>query len=465
MAIAIVIVLLVIGSIIFHFISPWWFTPLASNWQAIDDTINITLWVTGVVFVLVSFFLAFVVFRFKYDKNKRADYQPENKKLELWLTGVTAVGVIAMLTPGLFVWGQFISVPEDSDTIEVVGQQWHWNFRLPGVDGKLGRTSMGLITQDNPFGIDVNDPFSLDDIVINKNELHLPLDRPVKILLRSKDVLHNFTVPQFRVKMDLVPGTTTYFWLTPNKIGRFEILCLELCGMGHYTMRGHIDVESAQSYDKWLAKQQTFTQSLQQSKGDIVKGQQLYNSCILCHGVDAQGKQQTGAPRLAGLSRWYIKRQLSYFKEKVRGDNKQDSYGMQMSAMTMVLDDDTAIKDVAAYIDSLSAENSAGRTAQDQLVTASTINISNGERLYKQCSYCHGKQAQGEFFMNAPKLNNQHAWYLKRQLKYFQQGIRGQHPQDLYGNQMILMSKLLHSDEDINDVVAYVGTLTTTLAP
>ena len=129
MAIAIVIVLLVIGSIIFHFISPWWFTPLASNWHAIDDTINITLWVTGVVFVLVSLFLAFVVYRFRYDKNKRADYQPENKELELWLTTITAIGVISMLTPGLFVWGQFVTVPENSDTVEVVGQQWHLTLR------------------------------------------------------------------------------------------------------------------------------------------------------------------------------------------------------------------------------------------------------------------------------------------------------------------------------------------------
>ena len=85
--------------------------------------------------------------------------------------------------------------------------------------------------------------------------------------------------------------------------------------------------------------------------------------------------------------------------------------------------------------------------------------MNNGKRLYSQCSYCHGRQGEGEFTMNAPRLNNQHAWYLKRQLQSFQQSIRGQHPQDLYGNQMILMSKLLHSEQDISDVVAYIGTL------
>ena len=464
MAIAIVIVLLVVGSIIFHIISPWWFTPLASNWQAIDDTINLTLWVTGIVFILVSFFLAFVIYRFRYDKNKCADYQPENKKLEFWLTTVTAIGVIAMLTPGLFVWGQFVTVPEGSDTVEVVGQQWHWSFRLPGVDRQLGRTAINSITQKNPFGIDSKDPYSLDDIVITSNELHLPIDHPVKILLRSKDVLHNFTVPQFRVKMDLVPGTTTYFWFTPNKIGRFEILCLELCGMGHYTMRGHVEVDTPESYKTWLIKQKTFQQSLEEPLGDLVNGRELYRACIACHGENAEGTENIGAPRLAGLSHWYIKRQLGYFKKKVRGYNQQDSYGLQMSAIVNTLADDTAIKDVAAYIVSLAFQSSDDihkpiNSSLDNKSDTNSLNITNGKRLYKQCSYCHGKQAEGEFAMNAPKLSNQDTGYLIRQLNYFQQGLRGRHSKDLYGNQMVLMSKLLHSKEDTRDVVAYIGTL------
>lgn len=154
MVIAIVILLLVIGSLLFHFLSPWWFTPLASNWQSIDNTINVTFWVTGFVFVAVNLFLAYVVFRYRYKKNRRSDYQPENKKLEGWLTFITTIGVAAMLAPGLFVWAQFVNVPEQASVIEAVGQQWHWSFRLPGSDGKLGKTAIELINQDNPFGID-----------------------------------------------------------------------------------------------------------------------------------------------------------------------------------------------------------------------------------------------------------------------------------------------------------------------
>ena len=132
MAIAVVVILLVIGSLIFHFASPWWFTPIASNWGMIDDTVNITFWVTGIVFVLVNLFLAFCVIKYRHKKGQKAHYEPENKKLETWLTAITAVGVAAMLAPGLFVWAQFVNVPDDAHNVEVIGQQWHWSARYPG---------------------------------------------------------------------------------------------------------------------------------------------------------------------------------------------------------------------------------------------------------------------------------------------------------------------------------------------
>ncbi|MGI9336611.1 MAG: c-type cytochrome, partial [Gammaproteobacteria bacterium] len=126
MLFALVLVLLVIGSIAFHFLSPWYFTPLASNWATIDDTVTITFWVCGTVFVLVNLFMAYCVIRYRYRENRRADYEPENKKLEGWLIGVTTVGVAAMLAPGLFVWADFVEAPADAAEVEVVGQQWHW---------------------------------------------------------------------------------------------------------------------------------------------------------------------------------------------------------------------------------------------------------------------------------------------------------------------------------------------------
>lgn len=452
MTIAIVIVLLVIATLVFHFISPWWFTPLASNWQAIDDTINISLWVVGSVFVAVSLFLAFAIFKFRHNKNRRADYEPENSKLEGWLTLVTTLGVVAMLAPGLVVWGQFISVPENSEIVEVVGQQWHWSYRLPGEDGKLGKTSIKLISEDNPFGIDVNDINGADDLLVKSNELHLLLDQPVKVLLRSKDVLHNFAVPQFRVKMDLVPGAVTFVWFTPTKLGRYELLCEELCGIAHFTMRGFIKVDSVAEYQTWLTSLPTFTQTLARDTANIEQGKQHYVSCTSCHGIDAQGNEAMNAPKLAGLSRWYLQRQLSYFKQKIRGQNSDDLYGQQMAAMSALLPDDNAIEDVSAYLSSL---------APIENTPVSTGDTIKGKSFYKNCSYCHGEQAQGIFAMNAPKLAGQHDWYLKRQISSFQQGIRGAHPADLYGKQMILMSKILSDERSVNDVVSYINSLTT----
>jgi len=242
MKLVIVSILLVIGSVAFHFLSPWWFTPLASNWGAIDDTISITFWITGIVFVLVNLFLAYCVYKFRFKEDRKAHYEPENKKLEYWLTGITAIGVIAMLAPGLVVWAKFVDIPEDAKIVEVVGQQWQWGFRFPGAGGLLGSADNPFVSTTNPLGINPTDPNGQDDLLVLTNELKLPLGQPTKVLLRSKDVLHNFTVPQFRVKMDLVPGTVSKLWFTPTREGRFDILCMELCGIAHYAMRGYVEV-------------------------------------------------------------------------------------------------------------------------------------------------------------------------------------------------------------------------------
>ena len=262
LVVAVVLVLIVVGSVGFHFMSPWWWTPIASNWGYIDDTIILTFWITGVVFVAIVLFMAYCVFRYRHQKGRRAEYEPENKKMEWWLTGLTTVGVVGMLAPGVLVWGQFITVPEEASVIEVVGQQWQWSFRYPGKDGVLGTSDPRNISFENPFGLNPNDPNGQDDILIEGDDLHLPLDRPVKVLLRSKDVLHDFYVPQFRAKMDMVPGAVTYFWFIPTRTGTFDILCFELCGVGHYAMRGKVVVEEESDFQAWLQEQTTFAQSL-----------------------------------------------------------------------------------------------------------------------------------------------------------------------------------------------------------
>ena len=155
---AIILVLVALGSVVFHILSPWWWTPIASNWGYIDNTINLTFWITGVVFTAVVVFMAYCVFRFRHQPGRRAVYDPENKKLEWWLTIVTAVGVGAMLAPGLFVWNQFVTVPEGATEVEVIGQQWQWSFRLPGNDGRLGTSDTRNVSSDNPLGLNPNDP-------------------------------------------------------------------------------------------------------------------------------------------------------------------------------------------------------------------------------------------------------------------------------------------------------------------
>jgi cytochrome c oxidase subunit 2 len=160
------------------------------------------------------------------------------------------------------VWADFVTVPDGAAETEVMGQQWQWSFRLPGADGAMGTSDAKNITPENPFGLNPTDPKGQDDVLIQGQDLHLPLDKPVKILLRSIDVLHDFYVPQFRAKMDLVPGMVTYFWITPSRTGTFDVLCAELCGTGHHTMRGIVVVDDESAYQTWLAEQQTFAQSL-----------------------------------------------------------------------------------------------------------------------------------------------------------------------------------------------------------
>jgi cytochrome c oxidase subunit 2 len=281
MAIAFLVLFVLVGTVAFHFLSPWWFTPLASNWGFIDDTIIITFWVTGAVFVAVMLFLVYCIFRFRHKEGRRAEYEPENKKLEVWLTGLTAVGVAVMLAPGLIAWDDFVTVPDDAAEFEVMAKQWTWAYRFPGKDGVLGTTDARNITDDNPFGINTDDPNGRDDILVDDTEVHLPLGKPTKVLLRSIDVLHNFYVPQFRGKMDMVPGAITYYWFTPTRTGTFDILCFELCGIGHHDMRGIVVIEEENAFQSWLNEQETFAQSMARAgngAGDEIELVEIHQS-------------------------------------------------------------------------------------------------------------------------------------------------------------------------------------------
>jgi cytochrome c oxidase subunit 2 len=450
MPIAIAVILLVIGSLLFHFLSPWQLTPIASNWGSMDTTIELTFWVTGIVFVACNLFMAWAIIRYRHKPGQKAKYEPENKKLEVWLTVLTTIGVFAMLAPGLIVWANFVEVPEDATSFEAIGQQWNWNFRLPGEDGELGKIDNRFINVKNPFGLDPEDKNGLDDVLVSGRDMHLPIDQPVRALLRSNDVLHNFTVPQFRVKMDLVPGLVSYIWFTPIRTGTFEILCEELCGMAHFTMRGRVVVDEPDDYQIWLATQPTFGETQAEPAGDPAAGQAQYAVCAACHGMEGEGNQLLNAPKLAGQEPWYLKTQLTYYKEGVRGTHQDDIYGQQMAPLAATLATPASLNNVIAYIGTL-PDNPAPVTIQGD--------PDKGEWLYRTCASCHGKEGLGVWTVGGPRQAGMSDWYLASQLKNFKLGIRGAHPQDKLGQQMTFMAKTLHDDEAINDVIAYINTL------
>jgi cytochrome c oxidase subunit II len=449
MVLAIAIVLLVVGSLLFHFLSPWYFTPIASNWGMIDDTVTITFWVTGIVFVVVNLFMAYCVIRYRHRKGLRADYEPESKKLEAWLVVGTSIGVAAMLAPGLFVWAKFVEVPKEAAVFEAVGKQWYWSFRFPGEDGVMGTVDAKYVTDKNPFGMNPNDPNGQDDVLVASPEVHLPVGKPVKALLRSIDVLHDFAVPQFRVKMDLVPGLVTYIWVTPTRTGEFDLLCEELCGLAHFTMRGRVVVEEEDAYRAWLRNYPTFAQSSVQVGGNAAAGETLYAVCAACHGPQAEGIPTLNAPKLSGQGDWYLKRQLKNFKQGARGTHEKDVFGKMMAPMAATLNDDAAVDNVVAYIKTL-PDNRAPATVDGY--------AKNGQKPYVTCAACHGSEGQGNQAMNAPRLAGMSDWYLVTQLKNFKHRIRGAHSKDMYGPQMASMAAILANDQTIDNLVSYINT-------
>ncbi len=464
---AIVLLVLVLGTVVFHFLSPWYFTPIASNWSSMDDTVTLTFVVTGLGFVLVNLFIAYCIIKFRNKEGRRAEYEPESVKMESWLTVLTTVAVAAMLAPGLFVWKDVVTPPDDAMELEVLARQWNWSYRLPGEDGQLGAVAVSHTSEINPLGIDPSDPFGQDDIIVYDPVLHLKVDQAVTFLLRSTDVLHNFTVPQFRVKMDFVPGQVSYIWAEPTEEGSYDLLCEELCGVGHYAMRGRVVVDSDESYAAWLADQPTFAETQAELSTDLVAGQAAYAVCSSCHGANAEGNKAMHAPRLAGMDSEYMKRQLRHFKRGVRGAHEDDTWGRTMAPMAMMLADASAINNVVSYINTLSGQpefddnaNLGLAAAVERFEPSASGDPSKSEALYEStCAQCHGQVGEGVWTVNAPALTGLEDWYLAAQIKNFRDGIRGRHADDLYGLQMGLVSNTMTDDQAIEDMVAYITTL------
>lgn len=186
------------------------------------------------------------------------------------------------------------------------------------------------------------------------------------------------------------------------------------------------------------------------AEGDPVKGKALYGICTACHGANAEGMATLNAPANAGQDPWYMIRQLNNFKAGIRGAHADDTFGAQMRPMAMMLATDQDIDDVVAYITSLDLPEPPATVEGD---------IELGKQAYETCIPCHGEFGEGAQALDAPRLSNQHDWYIVRQLENFIAGIRGGHQNDIYGAQMRIMSQMLESDERVRAVAAYIATL------
>lgn len=243
------------------------------NW---DSMFNVTVIVTGIVFFLTQFVLFWFCFKYQASEKRTSFFFSHNNKLELIWTTIPAIAMAVLVAIGLKNWFDVTSpAPVDATVVEVVGKQFNWLIRYPGKDNELGKRDFRKINDaNNVLGLDWTDPHNMDDIISQNGELHVVVNKPVKLLICSRDVIHDVGLPHFRLKMDAVPGITTTLWFTPtittedmkkrtnNPDFVYEISCDQLCGKGHYSMRGTVIVQTQEEYDKWMASQTTYYASV-----------------------------------------------------------------------------------------------------------------------------------------------------------------------------------------------------------
>jgi cytochrome c oxidase subunit 2 len=238
--------------------------------EQIDSMLYITIAITGVVFVITQVLLFWFAYKYQYNENRKAHYFPHSNKLEIIWTVVPAIFLTVLVGFGLFYWYRITGeAPADSNQIEVTGKQFGWIFRYPGKDHVFGKKYSQNINDgaNNQLGLIWDDPYSHDDIVTG--DMYIEVNKPVKMIINSRDVIHDFGLVYFRQKMDAVPGTPTTMWFIPkftteqmrkslaNPAFDYEISCDQMCGRGHYTMRGVIKVVTHEEYVLWLAKQKS----------------------------------------------------------------------------------------------------------------------------------------------------------------------------------------------------------------
>jgi len=268
---------ILLGFLVFGLIGAWYCNELyygktlfpqgsaSVEGEDIDNMMWITLGVTGVVFVITQVLLFWFSYKYQENDNRKAFYFAHSTKLELIWTVIPAIVLSVLVVFGLRAWFKLTGdAPKDAIVVEVTGHQFGWEFRYPGADKVLGKKDYRLTTGTNSLGVDFNDPASLDDIHVT-GTIHLPVGVPVKMVIGAQDVIHDVGLSHFRLKMDAVPGIPTTQWFTPKittadmrtKTGNpnftYEISCDQMCGAGHFSMRGVIIVETMEEYKKWLA--------------------------------------------------------------------------------------------------------------------------------------------------------------------------------------------------------------------
>ncbi|HTS43295.1 MAG TPA: cytochrome c oxidase subunit II [Puia sp.] len=239
--------------------------------EKIDTMLYITLTITGVVFFITQILLFWFAYKYQYSEKRKAYYYPHNNKLELIWTVIPAIALTVLVGFGLFYWFRITGdAPKDAMEVEVTGKQFEWIFRYAGKDNIFGKKYYQNISDkdDNALGLIWDDPASHDDIV-TKGTMYLVVGKPVKLIINSRDVIHDVGLPHFRMKMDAVPGTPTSMWFTPkytteemkkktnNPEFEYELSCDQMCGKGHFTMRGIVKVVTPSEFILWRAKQQS----------------------------------------------------------------------------------------------------------------------------------------------------------------------------------------------------------------
>lgn len=235
--------------------------PVAASAHAgeIDNLIVLIHWLMVVLFVGWGIYFVFVLIRFRKGANPRASYAGTKSHFSSYVEAAVAiVEVLLLVGIAIPVWARRVAQFPAEDravVVRVVAEQFAWNVQYPGPDGKFGRADIKLVSSDNPLGLDRTDPSAKDDIT-TINQLNLPVDRPVLVHLSSKDVIHSFGLFEMRVKQDAIPGMEIPVWFIPNRPGAYEIACSQLCGIGHYRMRGFVTIQSQSDFETWMAEQE-----------------------------------------------------------------------------------------------------------------------------------------------------------------------------------------------------------------